>query len=237
MSVSGQDIEIDVREGPDSLKTRRCRAMLMPDGRVGVVWRGLVYPVRDGNQIDIGGEALPPAICRAGTAPPFPDSGFASIEGDGEAHLLLAGPASAREEATASLRAAGIAILRTGRYLGDPIDSFAADWFIRIEKPPAEEPLDHLLAQVLGRRACARESRGRDTIRGTASATARRTRTARGREAALRSELAAARATVRTPTIADATDTLSPELANAHKLREVAKAGRIAAEAALADAH
>ena len=39
MSVSGPDIEIDVREGPDILETRRCRTMLMPDGRVGAVWR------------------------------------------------------------------------------------------------------------------------------------------------------------------------------------------------------
>ena len=135
MSVAGQDIEIDVREGPDILETRRCRAMLMPDGRVGAVWRGLVYPVREGNHIDINGEALPPTACIAGTAGPQANASFASIEGDGEAYLLLAGPTSVREEATASLRASGIAVLRAGRYLGDPVEGFAADWFIRFEKP------------------------------------------------------------------------------------------------------
>ena len=85
MSVSGPDIEVVVREGPDIMETRRCRTMRMPDGRTGAVWRGLVYPVRDGNHIDADGEALPPAACVGGTRSPSGSADFASIPGDGEA--------------------------------------------------------------------------------------------------------------------------------------------------------
>jgi len=233
MSVSGQDIEIDVREGPDILETRRCRAMLMPDGRVGAVWRGLVYPVREGNHIDINGEALPPAACIAGIAAPPADAGFALIEGDGEAYLLLAGPASVREEASASLRASGITVLRVGRYLGDAVDGFAADWFIRFEKPISNEPLDHLLAGVLGRRRAQEQTESETPSEARVRLLRDELARARGREAALRSELTAARAAARTVNGADAADAPSAELAEAQRLREEAEAGRIAAEAAL----
>lgn len=233
MSVSGQDIEIDVREGPDILETRRCRTMLMPDGCVGAVWRGLVYPVRDGNHIDIRGEALPPAACTTGTAWPAADASFASIEGDGEAYLLLAGPAGVREAAIASLRAAGITVLRAGRYLGDTVDGFAADWFIRFEKPASNESLDHLLARVLGRRRAQMRAEAETPSEARLRLLRDELARARGREAALRSELAAARATMRAPTVADATESLSTELADAQRLREAAEASRVAAEAAL----
>ena len=57
-SVNG--IEIVIRDGTETLETRSCRTMLLPDGRSGAVWRGLVYPVQEATQIDIAGEAFPP---------------------------------------------------------------------------------------------------------------------------------------------------------------------------------
>jgi hypothetical protein len=234
VSISIPDIEIAVREDSKILQTRRCRTMLVPDGRAGAVWRGLVYPVHEGNHIDIGGEAFPLAACRGGTDSPPAGAGFASIQGADEAYVVLAGPVAVREEAAASLQAAGITVLRAGRYLGDPVDGFGADWFIRFEKPDSDEPLDDLLARVLGRQraqtATEPETASEARLRLLRDELAR----ARDREAALRSELAGARAVAR-PAIG--TEALSSELAEEQRLRHEAESGRAVAEAALAAAY
>ena len=233
MSVSGPNIEIVVREGPDILETRRCRTMLMPDGRTGVVWRGLVYPVRDGNHIDADGEALPPAACVGGTKPQSGGADFASIHGDDEAYVLLSGPAAMRDEAAANLRAAGVAVLRAGRYLGDPIDGFSADWFIRFEKPTSDEAIDDLLARVLGRRRAQAEIEPETATEARIRLLRDELARARGRESALRKELAEMRAATRPANDKDAADTLPGELAEEQRLRQEAEVARATAEAAL----
>ena len=233
MSVSGPDIEVVVWEGPDIMETRRCRTMRMPDGRTGAVWRGLVYPVRDGNYIDAEGEALPPAACFGGTMPPNGRADFASILGDDEAYVLLAGPLAVRDEAAASLHAAGVTVLRAGRYLGDPVDGFSADWFIRFERPTSDEPIDDLLARVLGRRrtqaAIELDTASEARLRLLRDELAR----ARGREAALRKELAETRAANRPANDKAAAETLLGELAEEQRLRQEAEIARATAEAAL----
>src|SRR5579871_3051781 len=74
-----------------------------------------------------------------GTKPPSGRTDFASIHGGAEAYVLLTGPFAVRDEAAASLRGTGVTVLRAGRYLGDPVDGFAADWFIRLERPTSDE--------------------------------------------------------------------------------------------------
>jgi hypothetical protein len=157
MPLANYDAEIVVRDGIGYLEARRCRMIALPDGRVGAIWRGLAYPVFDGNNIDIAGEAFFPSDCIPAAGSP-PDRCFASIQGADEAYLLLSGPVAAREAAAASLRAAGVLVLRTGRYLGEPVDGLSADWFVRFEKRGWDEPLDELLARILGRQRASREA-------------------------------------------------------------------------------
>ena len=233
MSVSGPDIEVVVREGPDIVETRRCRTMRMPDGRPGAVWRGLVYPVQNGNCIEANGEALPPAACMGGSKPPSGSTDFASIHGDDEAYVLLTGPVAVRDEAAASLRGAGVTVLRAGRYLGDPVDGFAADWFIRFEKPTSDEPIDDLLARVLGRRRAQAEIEPETASEARLRLLRDELARARGREAALRKELAEARAATRPSNDKAAADTLLGELAEEQRLRQEAEVARATAEAAL----
>ena len=147
--------------------------------------------------------------------------------------MLLAGPASVRDEATASLRASGVTVLRSGRYLGDPVDGFSGDWFIRFEKPTSNEPLDLLLARVLGRRRAREETASETPSEARLRLLRDELARARGREAALRSELAAARAMAKAANGSDATEALSNELAEARRLHEEAESGRAAAEAAV----
>ena len=233
MPLANYDAEIVVRDGVGCLETRRCRMIALPDGRAGAIWRGLVYPTFDGNNIDIAGEAFPPSDCIPAAGTPS-DPSFASIQGADEAYLLLSGPVAAREAAAASLRAAGVAVLRTGRYLGEPVDGLSADWFVQFEKPGWDEPLDELLARILGRQRAIREAPPE-----TAAATRLRLlqdelARARERETALRSELVSVRATVaRYASTASDSDALRAEIANEQRLRDEAEAGRVAAEAAL----
>ena len=226
MLISGSDIQIVVREGPDILETRRCRTMVMPDGHAGAVWRGLVYPVREGNYIDIGGEAFPPTAALGGTAALPDGGGFASIQGADEAYVVLAGPVAAREEASASLRAAGITVLRAGRYLGDPVDGFAADWFVRFEKPASDEPLDDLLTRVLGLRREQIETEPETASEARLRLLRDELARARGREIALRSELAETRAAARPAIGTDIADALLSELAEEQRLRHEAASGK-----------
>jgi hypothetical protein len=39
------EIQIAIHDGPNFLEHRHCRTMLLPDGRTGALWRGLVYPL------------------------------------------------------------------------------------------------------------------------------------------------------------------------------------------------
>ena len=233
MSFSGPDIEVVVREGPDIVETRRCRTMLIPDGRTGAVWRGLVYPVHDGNYIESDGEALLPAACIGGTKPPNGSADFASIHGDDEAYVLLSGPLAVRDEAAASLRAAAVTVLRAGRYLGDPVDGFAADWFIRFERPTSDEPIDDLLARILGRRRAQAEIEPETASEARLRLLRDELARARGREAALRNKLAEVQSATRPSNDKAAADTLLGELAEEQRLRQEAEVARATAEAAL----
>ena len=230
-------IDVVIRDGTDTLETRRCRTMALPDGRVGVVWRGLVYPLLDNNEIDVSKEALPPAHCMpSGVAQPD-YHGFASIIGADEVYLLVAGPITVREGAAARLRAAGISVIRTGRYLGEPVDGLAADWFIRFEKPITDETVDSLLARVLD------QERVRQSVQPETATEARlrlvldEMARARQRETMLRSELANATAALgKRTTDTNVDDRLREEIAREQYLRREAEAARVAAEAALATA-
>lgn len=145
MPISDQAIEIAIRDGSKTLETRRCRIMALVEGRTAALWRGLVYPLQDGTNIDIAGEAFPLSACVPEAATSWDNPCFASTDGVDEAYLPLSGSVAERDKAAASLRAAGVSILRMGRYLGDPVDGLAADWFVRFEKPASDESVDNLL--------------------------------------------------------------------------------------------
>jgi hypothetical protein len=171
-----------------------------------------------------------------GNAAPPSNPGFASIEGDHEAYLLLSGPVAVREGAAAALRAVGVTVIRAGRYLGDSVDGYLADWFVRFEKPTSDEPIDGLLARVLGQPNVAPDTSAGETaletrLRLLQDEMAR----ARVREATLRSELVRAKAAA---LAAPATGNDAPriELINEQRLRYDAEAAWVAAEAALSNA-
>lgn len=141
---------VSIYDGLQLLEARECRAVRLLDGRPAAIWRGLAFPLRaSGDAIDVGGEAHSP-IQRAPEALLTSDP-YAIIEGAEEAYVLVAGSVTVNEVAAGALREAGLTVLRTGRYLGEPVDGFDADWFVRIVKPAGSlEALRANIAKALG---------------------------------------------------------------------------------------
>ncbi|HTB46223.1 MAG TPA: hypothetical protein VK741_21560 [Acetobacteraceae bacterium] len=235
MPISDQAIEIAIRDGCKTLESRRCRILALAEGRSVALWRGLLYPLLDGNQIDIAGEAFPPSECVPESAASPNGPSFASIEGEDEVYLLLSGSVAERETAATSLRAAGVCVLRTGRYLGDPIDGLAANWFVRFERPHSVEPLDSLLARLLGRDRARQETPAETASEIRLRLVQAELVRARTREASLRSDLTKANAALaqRAASTSEG-DSLRDEIASEQRLRYQAEAAHAAAESALA---
>jgi hypothetical protein len=139
-------------------ETRECTLVRLPNGREGAIWRGLAYPLELPNHhIQMESEAFPPGDCMPRDASVgAPQTNFAVIEGVEEAYVLLSGPSLSCETAAGALKTFGYDVIRTGRYLGDPVDGLEADWFIRIVKPKDErDSLATLLTEVLADQAIA----------------------------------------------------------------------------------
>ena len=126
----------------------QCRTVILPDGRQGAVWRGLAYPLAADSQIDAGGEAFPPGDCRDGTPALDPARRWTAIEG-ADAYLIVEGSILDAERAAVKIRENGVQVLRVGRYLGDPVDELAGDWFVKFERPEASNLVDWL-TEILG---------------------------------------------------------------------------------------
>ena len=116
------------------IETRRCRLVHLPDGTPAALWRGLVWPIGPGGSIDIAGPASPllPEL-------PPPDPRFGLIEGEEEASLVLEGSVTVRDAAVTALRQAGFGILRSGPWLGDPVDGVVGANFIRFARPQVSD--------------------------------------------------------------------------------------------------
>lgn len=183
---------ISIFNNAQLFETRECALVRLPDGREGAIWRGLAYPLElPDHRIEMGGEAFPPGDCvHRDPSIRAPQANFAVIEGVEEAYVLLSGPSLSCETAAGALKASGYNVLRTGRYLGDPVDGLEADWFIRITKPKNErESLSVLLTEVLAGQAMAVHSH--DTFgKYRARLIAGELVSAKAREAALRAEVA-----------------------------------------------
>lgn len=150
MAGQPHEVEVTVCDGSTTLVTRRCRIVTLRDGRAAAVWRGLAFPLLPDDRIDAAGEASPVAETSPFGHVPRP---FGVIDGPSEAYVLVAGGFLDAEAAAAKLRAGGFEVLRTGRYLGDTVDHFDADWFVRIVRPEGPPDLVETLEEILGPRA------------------------------------------------------------------------------------
>jgi hypothetical protein len=151
---------IAIFNGGRLFETRACELVLLPDGRRGAIWRGLAYPLAlPDHRIEIESEAFAPGDCGPSRTKPMARTNFAVIEGVDEAYILLPGAVADCEDAAHRLKASGYEVIRTGRYLGDPVEEFEADWFVRIIRPTGSSGLlTATLGEVLGHRDAVQDS-------------------------------------------------------------------------------
>ncbi|MGJ5154154.1 hypothetical protein [Bradyrhizobium sp. HKCCYLR1023] len=182
---------IAILNGGQLFETRACELVLLPDGRQGAIWRGLAYPLAlPDHRIEINNEAFPPGACVPSRAQHAAQTNFAVIEGVDEAYILLSGTVTDCEKASNRLKASGYEVIRTGRYLGDPVEEFEADWFVRIIRPSGSgDELSTTLGQVLGGHSAERDNH-KTLGEYRAQLVATELASAKAREAALRVEIA-----------------------------------------------
>jgi len=123
-----RQIEIDVYDGEVLVQRTICTERNLRDGRPGVLWRGVVYPLLDGDRIDVS--RPDPADDERG---PGVTPAYAVVSGEDASWLLVRGLPSILPEITAQLARAGVNVLRSGRWLGEPIGDVAYDWFLRVD--------------------------------------------------------------------------------------------------------
>ena len=141
--MDGEFIMAAIIDSDQLIETRRCRLVHLPDGTRAALWRGLAWPVGAGDQIDIAGPAFPLSAENPPTRPRF-----GLIDGAEEAWLVLDGSVTVRDAAAAAMRHAGIAVLRSGPWLGDPVEGVFGTSFVRFVRP-AETDLRQSLARIL----------------------------------------------------------------------------------------
>jgi hypothetical protein len=116
---------------------------VLPDGRAGAKWNGLVFPLHDDSWIDADEAGVLPGQCRPWLEP---SAGWRWQPGAdaGEGYVFLDGTAAARDQVSRLLAASGIAVVRTGPNMsGEP-----GDWFIRVAGGDPRPTLERLLGAV-----------------------------------------------------------------------------------------
>jgi hypothetical protein len=64
---------VKIVESNNLVETRRCRILHLPDGARAALWRGLAWPLGDGDTIDVAGPAFPLLAERTPGALGWPD--------------------------------------------------------------------------------------------------------------------------------------------------------------------
>jgi hypothetical protein len=127
-------IIVAIFDADQPVETRRCRLVHLPDDTRAALWRGLAWPIGTGDRIDVAGPAFP-------LLPQDPPAGprFGVVDGDEEAWLVLEGSVTVRDAAASALRQAGVSVLRSGPWLGDPVDGVVGANFIRFARPQVSD--------------------------------------------------------------------------------------------------
>lgn len=137
------DITI-VREGREFTR-QSLELFRLPGGGRGAKWGGLVFPIREGDFIELADQGVPPGQCDVWGES---DPGWTITRGadGGDAYLFLEGSAQKCSLAVRRLQDSGVIVLRSGPNLSGGI----GDWFIRIGAitDGTEDALRQVLAEV-----------------------------------------------------------------------------------------
>src|ERR1051326_5471470 len=142
--MGGEFIMVRVVDSDHALETRRCRVVHLADGTRAALWRGLAWPLSSGDRINLSGPAFTLLSEDRSDRPRF-----GLIDGADEAWLVLEGSVTTRDAVASELRRSGIAVLRVGPWLGEPVDGIPGTNFIRVVRPP-EGDLRETITGIVG---------------------------------------------------------------------------------------
>ena len=152
------DRDIVVMRNGNPLERATAELLRLPDGRPGVKWRGLVFPLHAEDQIEISDPGVPPGECM-----PFPDRNvtwyFLPGPTGADSYIFVDGNASACQQAMRLLRDAGVNVLRSGPNL----TSGRGDWFIRIAE--SGDDSGAVIASALGQAVATETSENDQALR------------------------------------------------------------------------
>lgn len=138
--------DIRVLRGDSELQRQPLDLYRTPDGAEAAKWGGLVFPIRDGDSIDVRERGLLPTECR----PWQEQATWWELTTEPEAtgsYLFIEGSPHRYREVEKRLREAGVEVMRSGPNLsGGP-----GDWFIRLGVRPdgGTKALSELMGQSL----------------------------------------------------------------------------------------
>lgn len=182
--------DISIRKGGGEIARETLELLRLPDDATGAKWGGLVFPLRDGDWIEVGDPGVVPGDCSPLEGQPTPWS-LARSPHDGEAYLFVEGTVQACRQAERRLAQAGFEVLRSGPNLSGG----TGDWFIRLGAMPDDSvgKLTDILRDVRTTMAVGEETSSRERLLVQALVAAQAS------QARLRAQLEQARAVVSVP--------------------------------------
>lgn len=129
-----RETEIDVHAGPLLVGRYVCTLSGDAGETRWASWRGMLYPLRDDGSIDVGVVPAAPAA-----------DAFTVVRGEDATWVLLQGMPEDLANGAALLGAGGLRVLRSGRWLGEPVGQVAYDWFVRCAGDVPAERITALL--------------------------------------------------------------------------------------------
>jgi hypothetical protein len=122
--------EVSISRDGRQLEQQSLELLRLPDGATGAKWGGLVFPLHDGDCIDLSDRGFLPGQCRSWTDDRPIWSISTGPEGS-DAYLFIEGGAQQLSETVRRLEEAGVSVVRSGPNLSGGL----GDWFIRIAVP------------------------------------------------------------------------------------------------------
>src|SRR5438132_1703342 len=105
--------EVSILRDGSEFRRQFLELLRLPDGAEGAKWGGLVFPLREGNRIDLGDRGLPPRDCTAWAEPARGWAVATGSEGE-DVYLFLEGSAHTCGHAVRKLQEAGLTLVRSG---------------------------------------------------------------------------------------------------------------------------
>lgn len=169
-----QTILVEVRHGGATVDQRERPLRRVPDGGIGVIYQGVVYPLTTERCIDLAGRWFYPSDCPVLLDPP-PECQFGGLSTERAtwhldtsgfySYVFVNGSQVFHDTARRALETAGFRVSRSGRTFREADDGVTYDWYLRLEVEGERRPSNWEIDQALsGLLAAEPEKAGQEDV-------------------------------------------------------------------------